>query len=130
MKRNKLQIEIKDFLNKSNNTKENRTNIILINHSKNKSVDLKHSFKTDLLISSSNFNNSTYKSKYKGINNQKYNVKSEIRKIDLLSNNKSISNFLNNKNKKKLFFDDNFFNRKNSKSKLNISYKKNSPNKK
>ena len=130
MKRNKLQIEIKDFLNKSNNTKENRTNIILINHSKNKSVDLKHSFKTDLLISSSNFNNSTYKSKCKRINNQKYNVKSEIRKIDLLSKNKSVSNFLNNKNKKKLFFDDNFFNRKNSKSKLNISYKKNSPNKK
>ena len=130
MKRNKLQIEIKDILNKSNNTKDNRTNIILINHTKNKSVDLKHSFKTDLLINESKYNNSTFKKKNKGINSQKYKIKSEIRNINLLSKNKSVSNFLNNKNKKKLFFDNNFFNRKNSKSKLNISFKKNSPSKK
>ena len=112
MKRNKLQIEIKDILNKSNNTKDNRTNIILINHTKNKSVDLKHSFKTDLLINESKYNNSTFKKKNKGINSQKYKIKSEIRNINLLSKNKSVSNFLNNKNKKKLFFNNNYLKKK------------------
>ena len=130
MKRNKLQIEIKDILNKSNNTKENRTNIIFINHSKNKSVDLKHSFKTELLINEKKYNNSTFKKKNNGVNTQKYNIKNEIRNINLLSKNKSVSNLISNKNKKKLFFDNNFFNRKSPKSKLNISYKKISPNKK
>lgn len=130
MKRNKLQIEIKDFLNKSNSSKENKTNIILINHSKNKSVDLKHSFKTDFKITEYKFNNNTFKTKYGKTNNQKYNPKSEIRNINLLTKNQSVSNFLKNKNRKKLFFDNNFFNRNSSKSKLNISYKKNSPNKK
>ena len=124
MKRNKLQIEIKDFLDKSNINKENKTNFILVNHSKNKSVDLKHFFKTDLINKDSKINNCTNMKKFNKKNVKKTNIKEDIRNINLLSKHNSVSNFLNSKNKKKYFFDENFFNKKNPKSKLNISYKK------
>ena len=130
MKRNKLQIEIKDLFDKSSINKENKTNFILINHSKNKSVDLKHSFKTELNNKDSKLNNSTNKKKFNKKIVKKINIKEDIRNINLLSKHNSVSNFLKSKNKKKYFFDENFFNKKNSKNKLNISSKNQLNNKK
>ena len=130
MNRKRIQIEINDILNRSNINKENKNNIILISHCKNKSVDLKHSFKTELILKDSKRNSSTNKKKYEKLNNRKIKVKEDsIRNINLLTKNNSVSNLLNNKNKKKYFFDENFFKRKNSKNKLNITFKKNSQNK-
>ena len=130
MKRKNIQIEINDIINQSNNTKENKNNIILITHCKNKSVDLKHSFKTELILKETKMNNSTNKKKSKKIKTKTNKTKGDIRNINLLSKNNSLSNLMNNRNKKKYFFDENFFTRKNTKNKLNISFKKHSITKK
>ena len=130
MNRKRIQIEINDILNRSNINKENKNNIILISHCKNRSVDLKHSFKTELILNDSKRNSSINKKKNEKLNNRKTKVKEDsIRNINLLTKNNSVSNLLNNKNKKKYFFDENFFKRKNYKNKLNITFKKNSQNK-
>ena len=129
MKR-KLQLEMKEILNKSNISKENKTNVILITHCKNKSVDLKHPLKTDFILKETKNDNSENKKKYKKLNKKIKIINKDVRNIKLLNNNKSVSNiFLKNKNKK-YFFDDNFFCGKNSKNKLNNSFKRNSLGKK
>ena len=131
MNRKRFQIEINDILNRSNINKENKNNIILISHNKNKSVDLKHSFKGELILKESKRNNSSNRKKSQKLNDRKTKVKEDnIKNINLLTKNNSVSNLLNNKNKKKYFFDENFFKRKNSKNKLNITFKKISQNKK
>ena len=130
MKRKRIQIEINEILNRSNINKENKNNVILFTHCKNKSVDLKHSFKNELSLRETKFNNNTIKKKYEGPTNRKSEIKNDIRIINLLTKNNSVSNLLKNKNSKKYFFDNNFFKRKNPKNKLNITFKKNSTNKK
>ena len=129
MKRKRIQIEINEIFNMTNTNKENKNNIILVTHCKNKSVDLKHSFRTELSLRKTKINNSTNKKKNEKINNKKNKTKNNIQYINLLSKNNSVSNLLNNNsNKKKYFFDENFFKRKNPKRNLNISFKKNSTN--
>ena len=131
MKRKGIQIEVNEIFNITNTNKENKNNIILITHCKNKSVDLKHSFRTELSLRKTKINNSSNKKKYEKINNKKCKPKSNVQNINLLSKNNSFCNILNNNsNKKKYFFDENFFTRKNLKRKLNISFRKNSTNKK
>ena len=126
MKRKRLQIDINEILNKSYIDKENKNNIIIISHSKNKSADLKYNFKTDLIINNTRLKNSSKKKK-----NNKNLIKNDKRNNNLLIKNNSVASLLNsNKSKKKYFFDPNFFNRGNSKKKLNISFKKNLTNKK
>ena len=124
MNRKRFKTEINDMFNKSNISKDNKNNIILIAHCKNKSVDLKHSFQTDLILNETKRNSSTNKKKNLKIKNNQIKIKNDIRNINLLSKNNSVSNLLNKKNKKKYFFDENFFKRKNSKRKLNISFKR------
>ena len=104
MNRKRIQIEINDILNRSNINKENKNNIILISHCKNRSVDLKHSFKTELILNDSKRNSSINKKKNEKLNNRKTKVKEDsIRNINLLTKNNSVSNLLNNKNKKNIF---------------------------
>ena len=78
MKRSKLQIEIKDLFDKSNINKENKTNFILINHSKNKSIDLKHSFKTELNNKDSKKGEFLYPRNIKRINQNKQDENNNI----------------------------------------------------
>ena len=104
MNRKRFQTEINDLFNKSNISKDNKNNIILIAHCKNKSVDLKHSFKTDLILNETKRNSTTNKKKNLKIKNNQIKIKNDIRNINLLSKNNSVSNLLNKKNKKKIFF--------------------------
>ena len=129
MNRKRIQIEINDILNMSNINKENKNNVILISHCKNKSADFKHSFKTELSLMETKINNSTIKKKKGNLNNRKSKISNNIKNINLLSKNNSVSNLLKNKTTKKYFFDQNFFNRKSPKNKLNITFKKKSTNK-
>ena len=71
MKRKGIQIEVNEIFNMTNTNKENKNNIILITHCKNKSVDLKHSFRTELSLRKTKINNSTNKKKNEKINNKK-----------------------------------------------------------
>jgi len=141
--------------NKSNPSNQNNSkNIILISHSKNKSVDLKNPKKYNLLLLSNKdiLKNTPFKNKK---NIYLKGEKDSINSHTLLKNrkNKSKSNILSNiktspnkinikksklkkfgsfpnmidKCKKKFFFDENFFNKNLKKNKKNnIFYKQNS----
>jgi hypothetical protein len=108
----------------------NNKNIILISHSKNKSVDLKHK-KNNLLLSSNNLLKNA-KNKSNIIKNSPNNI--DIKKCRLKKFG-SFPNFIEDKNKKKFFFEDNFFyknwkNFKNfQKANNNIFFKNNSSSK-
>ena len=119
----------KSNYNKTNSINQKKNlNIILVSHSKNKSVDLKRHKKYNLLLSSNNvLKNSKNKS---NVHKTSPNIidlkKSHLKKYGSVPN-------LVEKNKKKFFFDDNFFNKKLKKtnnSKNNIVFTKNFSSKK
>lgn len=145
MIKNKNKNDRKDNTNNSNisnnyNQKDKMKNIILISHSKNKSADFKFSKDNNFKSTKNSLNNSHLKTDFsfkKELNKEKkeINLKNKINKgtnKNILTKNDSLPSLINcnsnstkNSNKKKYFYEPNFFyknfNSKENKNKKNIT---------
>ena len=91
----KKEKEINEILNKSYIDKDNKKNIIIISHSKNKSEDLKYNFKTDLIINTTKIKNSSKKKSEKSKNNRLINFKKSFILNNTIKNIKADNNNIN-----------------------------------